>query len=231
METDGKGKPVEYHVVRKRLDAMSPQEVEAIVDPRIREIVQDKLQKIGGNLQQAFKDPNQHPYMIAKDGRMIPIHKARIRKSDRPMPVGEGSNRRYVNPGSNHHMEIVAVLDADGNEKKWEGILVSRFEAVQRRRRKEDVIQREHGAGKRFKFSLTGGEYVVMDVKGNEELTRVTVISEGQAEFVLHKDARPITVRKKIPGARIRSSPDAMRKANARKVIIDPLGEIHSARD
>jgi hypothetical protein len=70
-----------------------------------------------------------------------------------------------------------------------------------------------------------------MDVKGNEELTRVTVISEGQAEFVLHKDARPITVRKKIPGARIRSSPDAMRKANARKVIIDPLGEIHSARD
>ena len=64
-----------------------------------------------------------------------------------------------------------------------------------------------------------------------EQLFRVTVISDGQLEFVYHLDARPITERKKIPGARIRCSPNALWKQKARKVVVDPLGNILPAND
>lgn len=228
----GNGQTKLVHCVRKRLDAMSPQDVDAIVDDRVRELVKARLRSAGGTPQQVFKDPGNHPHFVTKDGRIVPIHKARIRKPDRPIAVGDGSRRRYVNPGSNHHMEIVAVLDAAGNVRRWKGVPVSRFDAVARHQRGEEVIRRDHGPGKRFLFSLAGGEHVELEIPGEGAcLARVTVISEGQIELVRHADARPIAVRKKTKGARLRFSPDALRKAGARKVVVDPLGEVIAAGD
>lgn len=231
MATNNKGQLVEVHHVRKRLEAMSAQEVDAIVDPRVRQLVKERLQALGGKPAEAFKDPNQHPCLIAKGRRVIPIHKARIRKAGRPVPIGQGSKQRYVAPGENHHMEIVAVLDKDGNEIRWEGVIVSRLEAVQRHRRNAPIIQRDHGEGKRFKFSLAGGEHVIMTVDGRKDvLLRLTSISEGELEFVEHWDARSTKLRKK-EGGRIRRSPDSLRKLNAQKVVVSPLGDIFEAND
>jgi len=229
---DGSGKPDHAHHVRKPLESLTTQEVGNIVDERIRHIVQEKLAQIGGTPDKAFKDKSDHPYLKAKDGRIIPIHKVRIRKSDKPMAVGKGSKRRYVNPGANHHMEIVAVLDKDGNEKKWEGHIVSNFEAVRRRRAGEPIIRRDHGEGKRFKFSLAGGEHVEMEHEPDKrQLYRVVVISGSQIEFRLHSDARPATILKKIPAGRVRRSVGKLREANARKVTVDPLGNLLPAND
>ena len=226
------------HHVRKKLESMSRGEAEEIVDPVIRKAVLDKLAAIGGEPKKAFADKNNHPYLMAKDGRLIPIHKARIRKADKTINVGGGSRLRRVAPGENHHMEIVAVLDKEGKVKKWEGYIVSRFEAMQRLRaaqatsERREIIRRDHGPGREFVCSLAGGEHVAIpDEKGRDQILRVTVISGQQVEFVDHKDARPITIRKKIPGARIRYSIDKLRKANARKVQITPLGEIRPAGD
>jgi len=231
---DSGGKPVDVHHVRKPIKTLSTLEVEAIVDDRVRELVKEQLARIGGTPDKAFKDDANHPYFKTKDGRVIPIHKVRIRKSDHPMEVGHGSKRRYVNPGSNHHMEIVAVLDKNGNEKKWEGPIVSTFNAVRRRREGEPIIRRDHGEGKRFKFSLAGGEHVLMCYDGQQEqLYRVTTVTGKEVEFVLHSDARPITLRKKIreKGARPRGAPEKLRKCGARKVSIDPLGNVLPAND
>lgn len=232
-EADKSGKEVDVHYVRKPLAAMSAGEVDAIVDHRVRELVQQKLHAHGGSPAQVFKDPANYPHLTAKKDprRIIPIRRARIRKPDHPMPVGNGTDRRYVNPGSNHHIEIVAVLDKEGKEKKWEGVLVSQFEAVQRHRRGEDVIQRDHGAGRVFKFSLAGGEHLMLDNENELQIVRAVVITEGQVESVYHSDARPITIRKKHKGARIRCSPDGLRKKHARKVVVSPLGDIGAAND
>jgi CRISPR-associated endonuclease Csn1 len=148
------------------------------------------------------------------------------------MAIGKGSRRRYVNPGSNHHMEIIAIMDSDGNEKKWEGVLVSRFEANQRHKDGRPVIQRNHGAGKLFKFSLTGTEHVQM-VHGESERDtyRVTVISNGSIELVHHSDARPITIRKKVPGARVRCSVSRLKSNQATKVAISPAGVVRNCGD
>lgn len=230
---DGKGKPAEYHHIRKPLVNMSADEVEEIVDQSVRAAVKAKLEQIGGEPKNIFAEPANHPYFRTKDGRLIPIHKARIRKKVSVIPVGDDRRRRYVAPGSNHHIEIVANLDAQGHEESWGGLLVSLYEATRRVDAGEPVVQRDHGPGKKFLFSLTGGEYVLMRQESgeNHQLCRVVVITDGQVEFRLHTDARPSTVTKKSPGARIRVSPGAMKRRGARKVAVDPLGNILPAND
>jgi hypothetical protein len=109
------------------------------------------------------------------------------------------------------------------------------FEAYRRRKAHEPVIRDKRydwGLNKKFKFSLAGGEYLMMEVEsGKERLVRTVVISERSLEFRLHNDARPITVLKKISKARITSSPSALFKRKARKVVVDPLGNIIAAND
>jgi len=230
---DKKGQPTTVHHVRKPLANMSVGEIAAIVDPVIRKSVQDKLAQIGGDPKKAFAEPNNHPYLMSRDGRLIPIHSARIVKPDTTIAVGKGARRRYVCPGDNHHMEIVAVLDKEGKHKKWEGHIVSRFEAVRRWKDEEPIIRRDHGPTREFLFSLTNGEYVLTpdgDDPANRRLLRVTVISGNNLEFVLHSDARPITLRKKEKG-RIYYSVSTLGKASADKVVVDPIGRIEFARD
>lgn len=231
------GKPKTVHHVRKPLANMSRGEIENIVDNVIRAVVIRKLEDIGGSPDRAFADAGNHPYLTAKDGRLIPIHAARIRKADAAIAVAEGSRTRYVTPGDNHHMEIVAVLDNNGGHKRWEGTIVSRYEANRRAHeyradRSTEVIRHEHGEQRQFLFSLAGGEHLAIpDAEGRDRILRITVISGSQIEMVDHNDARPITVRKKLPGARTRMSVDRLREVGAKKVVVDPLGKVWPARD
>ncbi|MCE5268630.1 MAG: type II CRISPR RNA-guided endonuclease Cas9 [Planctomycetaceae bacterium] len=238
----GNGKASEYRHVRKPLQAMSLNEVENIVDDTIRRLVLEKLEQVGGDPNKVFADDGNRPYLTAKDGRRIFINKARIKKAVAVVPLGTRDAQRYAAPGTNHHMEIVAVVDEHGTERSWTVLKtrdcdkfeepVSLFEAAERVRTGQPVVQRDHGPNTKFKFSLAGGEYVEMDDgQGNRSLYRVTVISGKQVEFRLHTDARPITLLKKIRGARVRCSVGALFKAKARKVVIDPLGNVLPAND
>ncbi len=230
--TDGNGKEAEYRHVRKPLQNMSADEVENIVDDAIRQLVKTKLKQIGGEPKKVFADPANHPYLSAGDGRKIFIHKARIRKPVAVIPLGSSNSPRFAAPGSNHHMEILAILDEQGNEKEWQGKIVSLFEAHQRVRAGEPVIQRDHGPNTKFKFSLAGGEHVEMEHQpGEARLYRLLSISEKVLEFRLHTDARPATVVRKLSRARITRSPGKLLEAKARKVVVDPLGNILPAND
>ncbi len=225
---------VNLHHVRKPVEALSKTEVDAIVDPVVRALVKEKLAASGKSPDKTFTDETYRPYLHSKKdpSRSIPIKRVRIRKPDKPMAIGKGSRQRYVNPGSNHHIEIVAELDDNGNETGWSSVLVSRFDANQRKRNGEPVINRDHGPRKKFKFSLTGSEHVRMKHDGDAaKVYRTTVISAGQLEFVEHDDARPITIRKEIPGARVRCSISRLQKNAAEKIVISPCGKIIPASD
>ncbi len=220
------------HHVRKPIQSLSAKEVEAIVDPVIRGIVQKALKAIGQPPAKAFADPANHPHLLGKKdpSRVIPIHRVRIRKSDKPMPVGKGNGRRYVNPGSNSHMEIVAVLNDDGDGKKLEGILVSRFDAMTRKRNGLEVVNRDH-APKVFKFSLCPTEHLeITGSDGNSKIVRVLSISDGDIECVNHNDARPAGIRRK-DGSRLRFSLSKLMKHKAKKVVVTPLGSVLDAND
>jgi CRISPR-associated endonuclease Csn1 len=228
---DKNGREVECRHIRKPLKGITQNQIEDIVDDTVKALVKQKLEKLGGNLK-AFDDPNNLPYLKAWDGRIIPIKKVQIRETVGVISLGTPSSPRYVAPGSNHHMEIVAILDDGGNEKRWEGHIVPLYKAHQRLGRREPVVQRDHGPRKCFRFSLAEGEYVEMEHEhGKRQLFRVTGTSDNEVEFRLHTDARRSTIVKKIKGARVRRSPGSLQDASARKVTVDPLGNILPAND
>jgi CRISPR-associated endonuclease Csn1 len=235
VELDENGKPVEYRYVRKRLEDLTESMIEVImdpkvkgVDPKVKGLVKAKLEQCGGDLKKAFADRNDHPYFRTRDGRVIGIHKVRVRERLTTITLGTPGHERHVAPGTNHHVEILEETDAKGR-KRWVDELVSLFEAARRVRCGEPVVRRNHGEGRQFVFSLAKDEYVEMDWEGARSLFRVVSVSKGDIEFHLHTDARPTIVkgRKRI---RVRS-PSSLLKANARKVTVDPLGNVLPAND
>jgi CRISPR-associated endonuclease Csn1 len=222
-------KVVAYRHIRKPLKNMSAKEIEAIVDDRIRECVKAHLGRSAGDLRKAFGDEHNHPYVKARDGRIIPIHKARIRKNEATIAIGAAEKQRYVSPGSNHHMEVVATLGADGEEAEWKGDIVSLYKATQRVRAGLPVVQRAHEKDRKFKFSMAKNEYFLMEIEpGRAALYRVVKISAGDIEFQLHCDGRPTIFEGR---KRVRKSPGALQGVKARKVAVDPLGNILPAHD
>jgi CRISPR-associated endonuclease Csn1 len=227
------------HRVRKALSKLTETEIrEAIVDPRIRKLVQEKFAELGGkNPAKVFADPANHPCLMARDGRRIPIHKVRIRVKCKPVCIAsDPARQRWVNPSGNHHAVIVAVLDQAGREIAWEDHVVTRLEAHQRLRQagpgsRNPIIQRDWGPNKRFKFSLMVNDMLELDEPGGgRQLYRVRSLSEGDFELTLHFDARPkaeIAAKKQ----RVRMTAEKLRLRHARKVVVTPLGEIQPAGD
>lgn len=222
---------------RKPLAALSPREVGRIADPAVRAIVADALKASGLFPKDAFADPAKHPCRPAGDGRQIPIHSVRIACPVAARPIGRDGFTRYVATDSNHHLEVVAVLNAQGNEKKWIGCVVDRLEAARRLRAGLPVVQTDHGAGKQFKFSLCPGETIRLTHPQGQEPTLGVVrsISRGKTgaikvEFVPATDARKGELIK-AAGLWFTRSPDSLREAGAQKVAVSPLGEVRDAAD
>ena len=168
---------------------------------RFARLVQAKLEQIGGEPKKVFADPGNHPYLTAGDGRSIFIHKARIRKPVAVIPLGKPASPRYAAPGSNHHMEIFAVLDKEGKEKKWDAKIVSLFEAHRRVVRANPsfnaITARTPSSNSRWRG---GNTWKWMTNRGAPALSLSRVISGKSVEFRLHTDARPITVVRRLSG-------------------------------
>jgi hypothetical protein len=251
-DQDGKS----YSCVRKPVSSLTKEELANILDPEIKKIVAKKLDELGGDVKK-FVDPKNHPFMTAKDGRKIPIHKVRVKKMMSPFKVSGDGRERYVTSETNHHLEIVEVKDKEGNTK-WDGHLVSQFEAMRRLRAGEPVVKMNH-AGEKFLFSLASKECLVLkDDSGNEIVCIVRSISQlatGNIPIWLRYifDARPATeyrnqikrrkdLKKKFDEKLAQQAknelpiylfktPNSLKEADAKKVLIDPLGNIRWAND
>ena len=97
------GQTDRVHHVRRELKKIKSGEIDAIVDPRIQK-PSTRIPLSGGDPNKVFTDKNNHPYTTTKDGRLIPIHKVRIRVNVHPSIVGSGSKSRFVALKSNHHL-------------------------------------------------------------------------------------------------------------------------------
>ncbi len=157
--------------VRKSLSNISKGEIDDIVDPIVRKAVQDKLIELGGDPKKAFADPMNYPLMPNKKGLQIPIKSVRVKKKVPVFPVGEKERVRYVTSDENHHIEIFETKDKKGRTV-WDANVVSMFEAMQRKKRGEEIIQRKlirdgkEVEDAKFLFSLCKGDIVFMkDIK------------------------------------------------------------------
>jgi len=225
-------------VVRKPLRELSLNEVAHIRDDTVRQIVALALASEGietGRGKELTADQKRQMKEVLSNIRMrsgVPIRKVRVRKEDRTIrPIRTGRpDEAWVKPGNTHHLCLFEWTES--KETKRDSVFVTMLEAVNRLKRKEDIIQRTPPAGHptippnaTFLMSLSGGEMVLANVKGEEKLLvfKTAASTTGQMHFTLHTDAR-----------RSGEQTDHSAQPNtlhARKVTVDFLGRIRWAKD
>ena len=162
----------------------------------------------------------------------VPIKKVRIIKRELTIqPIRAGNpGEAFVKPGSTHHL---AIFDWESNGKtKRDAVYVTMLEAINRIKNKEPIIQRtppgSHPripADARFVMSLSRGEMVLANWKGDEQLLvfRTAASTQGQLYFAEHSDSRKSADYKKHVAT--------ANSLDAQKVTIDPLGQVRWAND
>jgi CRISPR-associated endonuclease Csn1 len=226
--------PAPERRVRKPLAALTKPEVEAICDPGVKALVLAKLN--GDDPKKVFANDQNLPFFTASDGRRIPIKRVRISKAVPTFALGHGGSTRHVASESNHHIEIFAELDENGNEVEWDAVVVSLAEAFRRRRNGLPIVQRDHGARRRSLFSLAAGEAIECDTEPGTRALFVTRkmsqqtsggITIGFAPLADARLARDI----QISRAWLWATPDRLRQRKARKVALGPLGDLSDGND
>jgi len=229
---------------RKELGGLSKKELLGepgdktfIVDPIIRKIVRDAFTASGKtDIDQCFNKTN--PESFPKDHQGNSIRAVRVCCIENTTLIGSGDTGRHVKLAGNHHVEVVAVLDVEGNEIEWEGHIVSQLEAHRRKRVGEDIIQRawgkdDQGRVRKFKFSLTQKDVVRFkpaDTSDSDYFVVRAIETKGRLSFVRLNDAR-LLKKLKDEGALILSNIDPLRKRSAEKFKMTPLGELRRAHD
>ncbi|MBL7144935.1 MAG: type II CRISPR RNA-guided endonuclease Cas9 [Phycisphaerae bacterium] len=219
-------------VYRKRLEDLTGPMVAKIVDPVVRHIVRERLEKHNINPDKDKKIPKEvwsEPlYMkTTKSKKKVPIKKVRIQDVFNNMIMLEDKNGkpyRAVAPGNNHHIEIFEYKDKKGQNKR-DGKVVTMYEAIQRSQRGEAVVCKDYQDGKKFICSLAINEMFMLESDiALENLFRVQKISQnGQVFLRFHTFSGDLKKEKavsKVPN-----------KLKGRKVTVDMLGRIHSAND
>jgi CRISPR-associated endonuclease Csn1 len=220
--------------VRKPLGALTKNEVDDIVDDGVKALVMAKLGS--GDPKKVFAAAENLPCFETKDGRRVPIKRVRIKKALPTFPLGTGRTARHVASESNHHLEIFAELDEDGNELEWRGDVVNTASAFKRKKLGLPVVRRDHGLSRRFKYSLSPGEAVRCEngphTSGLLVARAISQYSDGSiiVDLVSAADAR---LKREVvkSGQWLRVVPNTLRKWNARKVVISPLGAVSEAND
>lgn len=175
------GDPAVRHVRKSVASFALSGDPAKIVDPVVRKAVLDHLAAHGDN-KKCLANAADPPRMPGRNGQPgVPIRKVRIRVADGSIvPVSTGRRQRFVSPGSNHHMAVVAVLNKDGKPAKWEGRVVTRLEAVRRAARREPVIQRAWGPGERFICTFASGDSVRLTIAGETSIWLVRSVWANQ---------------------------------------------------
>lgn len=224
--------------IRKPVTGLSLKDIDNIVDESVRLAVSAKAAALAGDLS-ACGSSNDWPMLVGKLGQ-TPIKKVRLRKVLEVTPVGSNERQRHVAIANNHHVAIFAKIDGKGREVRWDSVAVSLFDAMERKRKRQPIVQRKYPDAEdyQFKFSLMGGDTVelhrICDHKAGKcepDIYRLrTIASNGQLSLVKINDARMI---KDIKEAKDWWSPrvDTLRQLNPRKVSIDALGTVRSAND
>lgn len=217
---------------RKKIEDLSPGDVESIRNAEIRRIIESALIASGGQTpKQAFKDPKAHPCLNVKTGHPYPVHKVVVEVKENLIQVGEGDLTRWAPSDSNHHMVIMATNDRKG-QQTWTGHVVNRQSAMRRLRDGVPVVQRP----KDFIMSLSEGDFLRWEEDGKVIIMRVRTafyspsLNQFLVDGVDHREAR---LKSEIQKSKewIRKSLKQLKDLSAEKVMVTPLGDVRRCGD
>ncbi|MBL4882924.1 MAG: type II CRISPR RNA-guided endonuclease Cas9 [Planctomycetaceae bacterium] len=216
-------------VVRKTLESLSPSEIERIRDPATKKKVIHRLAShgiaIGRGQAKIHEDVWIEPLYSDKK-KTVEIKKVRITKNESTVrPIRGGS--AYVKPGNTHHLCLFEYEDEKGKTKRT-ACFVTMIEAMRRIREKVPVIQRTHPdlPDARFLFSLSGNEIVLIESEKGEIFYRFVTASSTTQQMVFRHNCAAGKSSSKI--GVVRPVPNTL---SAKKVTIDPIGNIRWAND
>lgn len=227
-------------VYRKPIEQLTGPMVKRIRDPVIREIVRQRLRERGFDNPATRKTPfprdTWEPSLQMPSG--VPIRRVRVLEPCRnPNSVrlldNPDGHRAYraVKLGNNHHIEIFRY-EGGVRHGRFGGRIVPLFEAAQRLRRREPVVQRDHGPGTRFVMSLCNNDTVLVHHDSSDRLYRVQKISQtasGGPDITLRLHTAA-TIDDDSEKLRI-TSWRRWGELNIRKVTVDPIGRVLPAND
>jgi CRISPR-associated endonuclease Csn1 len=219
-------------VLRKSVELLSAAEVERIRDPKIRQIVLDRLRERGIDFGRGKKpDAKKMKEALSNPPLQMPsgvlIKKVRLIKQELTIqPLRDDDKfQAYVKPGSTHHLCIFEFEER--SKKKREAIFVTMLEATKRLKRGEPIVCRTHPERPEAKFimSLSSREMVLANWRGEQKLLvfKTAASTQGQLYFAEHTDAR-----RSSDQTRFVATANSL---DARKVTVDPLGRIRWAND
>ena len=224
------------YVVRKKLDAsLSPKMIGNIVNKETRQLVFIRLEELGVDItakkwnvpKNAFDEPVIHP----RTG--FPIKSIRVKIPTANMIQLYKNRKLFVEPGSNHHIEIFENKDG-----KREGYIVSLYEAVQRKKKSEPVIRKApyDENYNQFCFSLNTNEMFLIDTDVEDlELLTWNDISLNLCRIQKMDINKNIILRHHTVSLSGESDPGVIRKKpntlKGIKVEINPIGRIKPVDD
>ena len=158
--------------------------LDKVVDEGIKRILQARLNEFGGDAKKAFANLDENPIWLNKEQGICiksvaikgvnvatPLHEKRDK--DGNYILDKDGNRiptDYVSTSNNHHVEFFVDQNGDIHD-----VMVSYFEAVERRRQGFPIIDKQYNynLGWRFMFSMKQNEYFVfpqfvLDENGKE---------------------------------------------------------------
>lgn len=161
---------VDVFTIRKPVDKNL--KVDNVIDPKIRSILQERLDEYDGDAGKAFSNLDQNPIWLNKE-KGIAIKRVKIRAAITGMPVrdkrdiegkiirdanGNAIPNDYVTTAGNHHSAI--FRDADGNLQEH---VVSFYEATARAIDNLPIVDKDYNKaeGWEFLFTIKQNEFFV----------------------------------------------------------------------
>lgn len=228
-----------------------------LADVRSFEEIEDWLK-----LRRLLKASANHPWLKTKRGNKNWIHRVRVRTGDQPRVIGHPDKKverpeqtefeptgrkkwktgeRLVNTGGNSHLEIFEVTETRGKNKGakvWKGEVVTRLDAMTRKKNKQPVVRRQNDDGNPRVMVLRIGDAVELTWTGKKPvgpagfekqpgervIAVVQQLSQNEYVFQTHHDARKAGEKKSQNFYAKGAGP--FQKMSPVKLTITPLGEI-----
>ena len=185
-----------YYTMRTAVDPKIT--IDKVLDKRVQEILQKRLDDFGGNAQKAFSNLDENPIWLNKE-KGIAIKRVTVQaRLSEPISLHDKLNRDgsvmaddagktmpvdFVSTSNNHHIAIYE--DADGN---WHEKMVSYFEAIARINNELPIVDKHfnESEGWRFKFTMKQNEYFVFpDVKNGFIPTEIDLMDEKNYPMIV----------------------------------------------
>ncbi len=218
-------------VRRKAVEALTKtQDLKKVRDRAVRDMLKSHLRargidpdKPGKIPADAFKGKNA-PRMLSG----VPIRKVRMIESGETFRrVSPARSYQFVKPGNNHHVVYRAVAKA--GRIQWTAEVVTMWDAAARALKGLPVVDRSDHGEEQFLMSLSIGEMFEIDGdEGRRVLCVVRKINQRdkRISYKVHTDARKAD---EIEADNLYLSIKQMQQRNARKVTVDPTGQIRRA--